>query len=669
MAEPAFLPLPARPRYRLDGALARMAGRLALACESVGDAPGARFLRALPGAGAPAPADGGCLDLPAGPAQPVDRVVAGLALDAAGRELLLLALLGHHHEGVAAVLRGLHPHGRPWPTVGLAATLAEFGALGSGASRPELRASVAALVATGLVVVDGPEVPHPERTLQPAPLLFDALAGLPGWPDGVVPDPRPTPTWGADAWLAQPAVSGARTAVARSVPVTVLVAGARPGPLAARLATLVREAGRDPVLLRVHRCDPATVSAVLLLALARDVVPVLWTDASPAHLHLTVPRIPVPLLLAAPDHGAQTWPRPVLDLPAGPHPVADRCTALAAALPALGPPPGPLGPATLEPGEVEVAAADLRLRAALGGRGTWDAVSDRIDARTADAVPAGAVLVHPRAGWGDLVLPADRTAQLREAVERMRAQDLVLDDWGFLRGHRGARGLRMLFAGPPGTGKTLAAEVLAAELGRDLLVVDLSQLVSKWIGETEKNLAAVFDAAERGGAALLFDEADALFGKRTEVGDARDRYANLETAYLLARLERFDGIAVLATNLRQNLDAAFARRIEFVVPFEPPDETARLALWRQHLPDTAPVAPDVDLATLAAIYELPGALIRGAALAAAFLAAAEPVAAHRVIGLAHLAHAIRREHMKAGLSYPGPPPGTPTDPPNPRGAP
>ncbi|SFO74829.1 ATPase family associated with various cellular activities (AAA) [Geodermatophilus dictyosporus] len=670
MAEPRLLELPVRSGDRLDDALARMAGRLAVALDVVGEDAGARFLRGLPGAGAPGPADGGCLDLPSGPTQPVDRLVAGLALGTAERDLLALVLVGSHHEGVAAVLRGLHPQGRPWPTVGLAGSLAELGGLPGAPSRAAVRPALAGLLATGTVVVQDDDAPYPERTLRPAPHLFDALTGLAGWPSGVEPDPRPLPAAGSGGWLGDEVVGGARRAVERGLPVSVVLAGARPGPLAGRLATLAATAGREPVLLRVDRCDSTTVSAVLLLALVRGTVPVLWTDVEPPRLRLTVPGLPVPLLLAAPGTGLCTWPRPVLVLPSGPHPPADRSAALDAALPELGRPPGPLGPATLEPGDVELAAADVRLRAALVRTATgWDEVSARVDAQAVDTVPVGATLVHPRAGWGDLVIPADRLTQLHEAADRVRVQSQVLDDWGLLRGRRGLRGLRMLFAGPPGTGKTLAAEVLAGELGRDLLVVDLSQLVSKWIGETEKNLAAVFDAAERGGSALLFDEADALFGKRTEVGDARDRYANLETAYLLARLERFDGIAVLATNLRQNLDTAFARRIEFVVPFDPPDEAARLALWRAHLSGGAPLAPDVDLPLLAAVYELPGALIRNAALAAAFLAAAEPAPEDRRIGMAHLAHAVRREHLKAGLSYPGPPPGTPADPPTRRGAP
>ena len=645
MAEPVLrdaLTLPgavvdAEPGRRLDAALERMALRLADVVEGLGDAAAARFLRGMQVLACPAPPDGGCLDLPVGPAEPVDRLVRALALGATERDLLVLSLLAHHHEGVSAVLRGLHPYGLPWPTVGLAALLAEHGSSAVDGGRLP-RARLAQMLATGplsvagAVRVDGADQPFPERSIRAASLLWEALAGLPGWPPGVEAHPGPFPEWGFDGWLELPEVIGARRAVQRSAAVTVLLAGPRPHQLAGRLAAVVTAAGREPVVLRGSRVDSQTVTAVLLLAVTRGVVPVLSVDGDVAEdLAPSAPGLPVPLLLAVRDRGVRTWPRPVLELPATPHVVADRRAALVAALPEVAQhyPPTSLtatiGPATIEPGDLALAAADVRLHAWLVGRHPdRDHLRDRVDARTAGTVPAGAVLVHPGAGWADLVLPADRIEQLREAVDRMAHQEQVLGEWE-LRRSAGAPGLRLLFAGPPGTGKTLAAEVIAAELGRDLLVVDLSQLVSKWIGETEKNLAAVFEAAERDGAALLFDEADALFGKRTEVADARDRYANLETAYLLARLERFTGVAVLATNLRQNLDAAFARRIEFVVLFDQPDEAARLALWRRHLPAAAPLDDDADLPLLAGLYQMPGALIRNAAVAAAFLAAAEPV--------------------------------------------
>ncbi|MBA4182215.1 MAG: hypothetical protein C0506_16650 [Anaerolinea sp.] len=211
----------------------------------------------------------------------------------------------------------------------------------------------------------------------------------------------------------------------------------------------------------------------------------------------------------------------------------------------------------------------------------------------------------------------------------------------------------MLFAGPPGTGKTLAAEVMANALDVDLLVVDISRVVSKWIGETEKNLASVFDAAERAQSVLFFDEADALFGRRTEVSDAHDRYANLETAYLLSRLERFEGLAIMATNLRQNIDPAFLRRLEFVVNFDEPDREARYQIWRRHIPGDGVLDSEVNLYELAALYPVVGGLIRNSAVAAAFLAAADGGRIMR----GHLVRAVRREYEKAGKAFPGVPPG------------
>jgi hypothetical protein len=364
-------------------------------------------------------------------------------------------------------------------------------------------------------------------------------------------------------------------------------------------------------------------------------------------------ELPAPVVLAAPpDAPFAAGERPLLAVTVEPLTARQRAEVWHRLLPDLTE-PADVTPRALGPYEAAAAARDAVLGALLRGRsaGPRD-VRAAVAARTRDTAPGGVIRVRPSAGWHDLVLPGDRLRQLRDAVVRVARQDVVLDRWGFLPGRPGRRGVRLLFHGPPGTGKTLAAEVLAREINRDLLVVDLSQLVSKWIGETEKNLAAAFDAAERGDAVLFFDEADALFGRRTEVGDSRDRYANLETAYLLSRLALFEGVAVLATNLRQNIDPAFARRLEFVVPFDVPDEQERLSLWRRHLPPDAPLADDIDLAQFAALYPVVGALIRNAAVAAAYLAAAEG----SQIVAAHLVQAMRREYTKAGQAFPGPPP-------------
>jgi SpoVK/Ycf46/Vps4 family AAA+-type ATPase len=310
----------------------------------------------------------------------------------------------------------------------------------------------------------------------------------------------------------------------------------------------------------------------------------------------------------------------------------------------------------LEPADAMQVACDLQhLKRAEGRDACCADVSASVRARAGSALRGGVKRMRPTASWEHLVLPPGRLSQLREAVDRLTHQTRVLDHWKFLEGRYGARGVRMLFAGPAGTGKTLSAEVLANTLQVDLLVVDLSRVVSKWIGETEKNLAEVFETAERCRAVLLFDEADALFGKRTEVSDAHDRYANLETAYLLARLERFEGLAILSTNLRQNIDSAFTRRLEFVVEFGTPDHEQRLALWRCHLPKSGPLADDVNLEEFAATYPIVGGLIRNAAVAAAFLAAADNSAITR----AHFLWAIRREYEKSGKAFPGLPAGMP----------
>ena len=248
----------------------------------------------------------------------------------------------------------------------------------------------------------------------------------------------------------------------------------------------------------------------------------------------------------------------------------------------------------------------------------------------------------PRAGWDDLVLSPGRKGRLRDLVERYRRADVVYDEWGFRPGT--SRGLVALFSGPSGTGKTMGAEVVAGELGLDMYRLDLSSVVSKYIGETEKNLDELFDAASIGNTVLFFDEADSLFGKRTEVSDAHDRYANVETSYLLQRLERYDGIVVLATNYEKNIDEAFLRRVHVRVDFPMPGEGERAELWRLCLGTRAPTTDDVDLPWLVEQFDLSGAAIRNAVVTAAFLAAT----AGEPIGMAHLVQGVARELQKVG---------------------
>jgi SpoVK/Ycf46/Vps4 family AAA+-type ATPase len=219
-----------------------------------------------------------------------------------------------------------------------------------------------------------------------------------------------------------------------------------------------------------------------------------------------------------------------------------------------------------------------------------------------------------------------------------------LSEWGYERTVARTQGLKVLFAGESGTGKTMAGQVLARELGLDLVRIDLATVVSKYIGETEKNLDRIFGAAEGSNAILFFDEADALFGKRSEVHDSHDRYANIEVAYLLQKMEAYPGAVILATNFRQNMDDAFLRRLDVVVDFPFPEPEDRERIWALVLPEAAPVADDVDIAFLANRFKLSGGGIRNCSLAAAFLAADEQSA----IGMEHLIRAVALEYGKLG---------------------
>jgi hypothetical protein len=252
--------------------------------------------------------------------------------------------------------------------------------------------------------------------------------------------------------------------------------------------------------------------------------------------------------------------------------------------------------------------------------------------------------IMPRFGWDDIVLPADQIQQLREMGNHVEHHHMVYTRWGLERRLGLSQGLMALFAGPSGTGKTMAADILARALGLDMYRIDLSGVVSKYIGETEKNLQHIFNEAESSNAILFFDEADALFGKRSEVKDAHDRYANIETAYLLQKMEEYAGVVILATNLKMNLDEAFMRRMHFVVDFPMPEEEDRRRIWASALPAEMPLGADVDLDFLARKFRLAGGHIRNIVVAAAFLAAADG----RVVRMPHLIAATRREFQKIG---------------------
>lgn len=583
----------------------------------------------------------------------LDALVDAFAMTPIERDLLLLAGLAEDSERCAAALRLVHPRGEPRPTVGLAMQLLCHGPEERWLAREVLESGRA--VQHGVLAVSG-AAPFSEQNLVLADAVWSALHGLDAWPAALRSADAPVVMAGLGEWLdAASQVEAARWLRARR-PVALLVQGATEDIAFERARALVLHAGRVAAAVEPRAAWTRELEAVALAhAALREAVPVLLcrTDA-PGSALPSCAGVSGPVVLCCRDGSpAFRGTVPVLQLRVGLLPTASRVELWREELPALASEaPGLAARYQVEPSLVRLIAADVTAAASLEERApTLDDVTRAMRARATVGNSAGVKLVVPRATWDDLVLASDARAKLEEAVARLMHQGRVLEDWGLERSRIGARGVRMLFSGPPGTGKSLSAEVLASALGVDVLSVDISRVVSKWLGETEKNLAALFDAAERAQAVLFFDEADALFGARTEVSDAHDRYANLETAYLLARLERFEGLAVLATNLKDNIDTAFIRRIEFVVDFEEPSARERSGLWRTHLPKTVPLHRDVNLEELAAFYPLVGSLIRNAAMAAAFLAARAGSAVTRD----HLLHAIRREFEKAGKAFPGEP--------------
>jgi len=286
-----------------------------------------------------------------------------------------------------------------------------------------------------------------------------------------------------------------------------------------------------------------------------------------------------------------------------------------------------------------LARADARAGAD-GELGGADGVTWAVSAIMSGPVVGFARVITPRRRPEDLVLPADEYQLVLELAAACRAWPRIGEDWGFA--DRDAGGIKALFTGEPGTGKTLAAEVIAGMLGLTLLKIDLSQVVSKWVGETEKNLEAAFRQAEDSQALLFFDEADSLFGKRGQVRDGMDRYANLEVGFLLQRLEESDALVILASNLKENLDKAFIRRFHYIINFPRPKAAERARIWRLAFPRKAPVASDVDLDAVAEL-EMTGASISDAARTAALLAAD---AGGKVITMAHVTQGIRRQYNR-----------------------
>lgn len=418
-----------------------------------------------------------------------------------------------------------------------------------------------------------------------------------------------------------------------------------------------RTTGQEPIadLLREARLRDCAIvvsplpedPAPLMRALAVDDVSVLFTDPRPYDPHWCDHRDP--LVLDAPrlrSGAVDAW---AVALGTG---VATETSAEVAPVPE----PAPsfdlapvVAPYRLGGDRILRAARAAQRLAVFEGTALTPAHL-RLAARqqSASGLERHARRIRPDVGWEDLVLPDKPLVQLHELALRARHRDQVLGDWRLSAGGGRGRGVLGLFAGDSGTGKTLSAEVVAAELGLDLYVVQLSSIVDKYVGETEKNLERIFTEADRTDAVLLFDEADSVFGKRSEVKDSHDRYANMESSYLLQRLESFDGIALLTTNLRANIDEAFTRRLDLVIDFPFPDADQRLALWR-HALTHVPCAQDTDPQAVARDFELAGGSIRSAVVTAAYGAAGRGAP----VDTADLLEGARREYRKAGRLVPG----------------
>ncbi|MQT05310.1 AAA family ATPase [Streptomyces jumonjinensis] len=373
----------------------------------------------------------------------------------------------------------------------------------------------------------------------------------------------------------------------------------------------------------------AAVSGAPLIVYGKKNWDPLWTGESPVPV-----RVPPP----GPADTARRWRRALAEagasagLPAGPPPDDDGLIEATASY-------------RLDSEQLRKAAAVASRLAVLAERPV-----DVRDLRTAVRAQNGAGLerlarrIEPAVGWDDLVLPSATRRQLSELALRARHRDQVLGQWRMRPGGGRGRGVIALFAGESGTGKTMSAEVVAAELGMELYVVDLSSVVDKYIGETEKNLERIFVEASDVNGILLFDEADAIFGKRSEVKDAHDRHANVESAYLLQRMESFDGIAVLTTNLRAHLDEAFTRRLDVIAEFPMPDAGQRLALWERCLGEAIPRDAELDLEFCAGRFELAGGSIRACAVTAAYLVAESGTP----LGMEQIVSAVLQEYRKLG---------------------
>jgi hypothetical protein len=511
----------------------------------------------------------------------------------------------------------------------------------------------AALISTGLVLVEEPERPFLSRSLRVPDRVAAYLLG-----DDRV-DPALTPLLGQ---VVMPPGDGLSDALG-----PVLVAGVRlvylrerPGSSAAAIAAAaLAAAGMGILTVDLDHLNPSNELDLIAKVIGREALlasagvvagPVdAVLDRAPASVR-ALAGLPGTVLLYGRAAWEPAWSRAVpLVVETLTGSSAERRQQWERGLGADSPPGLEEADVTtqflLSGEQVARAVEAARLQARLAGE-EISLQHLRAGARTQNGAGLERLArrIQPTVGWDDLVLAAATAEALTELAARARRRDVVLDDWGMRPGGGRGRGITVLFAGDSGTGKSMSAEVVAHDLGLDLYTVNLATVVDKYVGETEKNLERIFAEADGVNAVLLFDEADALFGKRSEVRDANDRYANIEVAYLLQRMETFDGLAILATNLRANVDEAFARRLDMVVDFPSPDVVLRRALWDRCLAPGVPRAADLDLDFCARAFELSGGNIRSIAITAAYLAADS----NRAVAMADLIRGVHREYRKLG---------------------
>ena len=581
----------------------------------------------------------------------IQLLIKGLDLGETEAELLVLAGMAQQHEGYADIFRSFHPNHQPYPTAALAAQL--FCANDEQRSSLAEKLNRSPLVEYGLLSLVG------EGPIFTCSLVLNATywsglqSGAPSKKELSVLTPNITSA-GLEKWFQSDLLRHVKSCIRQNLDCSLLLFCHDEYSALNRAVALATDCGKKFLAVQLDKNSTIKqLNQLYLSCLTSAATPIVFIPRSDKSLACSLDvfqSFPGPIFICSCVGQLPTINERVsINIPIEKLSAASLSSMWQQLLPELAAQSQELAARfPLEPYRaLSVAQGIKTISKNKQNELNVQAVAEYFKNSTGGDLPECVELLRPGVGWEQLVLPQAQHVQLREAVNRLNLQQKVLDEWRFLGNRRGARGVRLLFSGPPGTGKTLSAEVLAKQLNVDLLSVDISRVVSKWIGETEKNLATVFNQAEQMKAVLFFDEADAIFGKRTEVSDSHDRYANLETAYLLSRLEAYDGMAILATNYRNNIDVAFIRRLEYIVDFKEPSVGDREKLWRCHVPENAPLSTDVSFGELAKLFPMVGGEIRNAAVSAAYFAAEQDAN----INQDHFIQAIRREYEKTGKAF------------------